>query len=186
MSESQRPYAPHRFSASTERRLEEIRQLLHEAEPIAEPSALERLDAATIEDRRMFKRRFGRDWPLRHHRSALIQLRRERDWTDGEIKLFLISGMLKRGPFGVRPEASAWLALFGYTLATLLALFATLLVLLFATRAGSLTLATTMRAGASVSLYLVFAWLAYQLYVRPWRIQRRTTLVGARVLVKGA
>ena len=113
MSEPHYPYTPHRFSTGTERRLEEIRQILREAEPLAPPSVLQLLDAEAIEDRRAFKRRFGHDWPLRFHREALVRLRRERDWTDGEVRLFLFGGTLRRGPFGVRPAASLWIAIYG-------------------------------------------------------------------------
>jgi hypothetical protein len=116
MSELHRPYIARRFSAETERRLEEIRQILNEAEPMPEPSTLERLDDEAIVDRTAFKRRFGRDWPSRRHREALIRLRQERDWTDGEIKLFLITGTLQRGPFGVRPSADSWMAAWGSVL----------------------------------------------------------------------
>lgn len=172
MSESQHPYA-HRFSASTERRLEEIRQLLREAEPIVERSALERLDAAAIEDRGTFKRRFGRDWPLRHHRAALIRLRRERDWTDGEIKLFLITGTLSRSPFGVQPCADSWMAACGSVL------IASMLLLMVGIGGAVLarmvpwSFATAKQAAGDALLFSAFAWLAYQMHVRPWRIQRR-------------
>ena len=64
MSESHRPCIARRFSKETERRLEEIRQILNEAKPLPEPSTLERLDAEAIVDRAAFKRRFGRDCGL--------------------------------------------------------------------------------------------------------------------------
>lgn len=60
-------------------------------------SALEQLDTDAINDRRVFKRRFGFDRPLRFHRAALVQLRQERDWTDSEVKLFLYAGALRNG-----------------------------------------------------------------------------------------
>lgn len=174
MSESQRPYPTHRFSANAERRLEEIRQLLRDAEPVAEPSALQRLDTAAIEDRRTFKHRFGRDWPLRHHRAALIQLRRERDWTDSEIKLFLITGTLRRGPFGVQPSADSWTAAFGSILIASMMLLVVAIVGTVLAQLVPWSSVTAIRAAGDVVLFLSFAWIVYQWHVRPWRIQRRT------------
>ena len=179
MSEPHYQYNQHRFSKGTERRLEEIRRILREAEPLATPSRLQRLDAEAIEDRCIFKQRFGRDWPLRFHREALVQLRQERDWTDGEIKLFLISGMLRRGPFGVRPEASAWLASFGAVLVGVMLTFVAYVVLLFLARGQSITFDLVARGGSMTLSFLGVAWLAYQLYIRPWRIQtRRPSVAG--------
>ncbi len=177
MSESHRPYARSHFSEATERRLEEIRHIFQDAEPVAEPFALERLDAEAIADRRVFKRRFGYDWPLRFHREALIRLRQERDWTDGEVKLFLISGTLRRGPFGVRPAASAWIAAFGGALIALMLLFVATVGLLFVARSASLSIELVARGGGVMLTYLGIAWLAYQLYIRPWRVLRRESAV---------
>jgi hypothetical protein len=81
---------------------------MSEAEPLPESSALERLDAEAIVDLTVFKRRFWRDWRSRHDRKALIHLCQERDWTDGEIELFMITGALQRGPLGIRPIAEYW------------------------------------------------------------------------------
>jgi len=174
MSELHRPYIARRFSQETERRLEEIRQILNEAEPLPEPSALERLDAEAIVDRTAFKRRFGRDWPSRHHREALIRLRQERDWTDGEIKLFLITGTLQRGPLGVWPSADSWMAAWGSVLiASMLFLVTTIAVAVFA-RLAPWSFGTAMQAAGDTLLFSGFAWVVYQMHVRPWRIQRRT------------
>jgi hypothetical protein len=172
MSEPRYPCTHHRFSTGTERRLEEIRQILREAEPFAPPSALQGLDAEAIEDRRVFKRRFGHDWPLRFHREALVRLRQERDWTDGEVKLFLYSGALRRGPFGVAPDASVWFAVFGGVLAAMMLLFASIGIL-FIIRSASLSFEIVARGGAVTFALVAVAWMAYQLYIRPWRIQRR-------------
>jgi hypothetical protein len=174
MTELHRPYISRRFSEETERRLEEIRQILNEAELLPEPSTLERLDAEAIVDRTAFKRRFGRDWPSRRHREALIQLRQERDWTDGEIKLFLMTGTLQRGPFGVRPSADSWMAAWGSVLIVgMLFLVATIAAAVFV-RMVPWSFGTAMHAAGDVLLFSGFAWVAYQMHVRPWRIQRRT------------
>jgi hypothetical protein len=172
MSESYRPYIARRFSKETERRLGEMRQILNEAEPLPEPFALERLDAEAIVDRAAFKRRFGRDWTSRRDREALIQLRQERDWTDGEVKLFLYSGALCRGPFGVVPDASVFLAVFGGILAVMMLVFA-FIGILFIIRSASLPVEVIARGGAVTFVFVAVAWMAYQLYIRPWRIQRR-------------
>ena len=166
------PFAK-RFSTPAEQRLEELRQIWREAEPILEPSELERLDAEAIKDRRVFKRRFGYDWPLRFHREALVKLRQERDWTDKEVWLFLLSGTLRRGPLGVKPAASVWTAAFGVVLVSLMLVFATLLAGLFIAHSAALTLNAATRGAGAVLLYLGLGWLLYQFYVRPWRIQRR-------------
>ncbi|MDR3388235.1 MAG: hypothetical protein P4L92_14390 [Rudaea sp.] len=174
MTESHGPYITRRFSKETERRLEEIRQILSEAKPLPEPSALERLDAEAIVDRTAFKRRFGRDWPSHHQREALIQLRQERDWTDGEIKLFLITGTLQRGPLGVRPSADSWTAAWGSVLIVgMLFLVAGIAAAVLA-RIVPWSFGTAVHAAGDVLLFSGFAWVVYQMHVRPWRIQRRT------------
>jgi hypothetical protein len=170
MSESHNPCIGRRFSEGTERRLEEMRQILRETEPVRPPTALQRLDAESIEDRRAFKRRFGCDWPLRFHREALVQLRRERDWTDNEVKLFLFSGALRRGPFGVHADASLSLAIFGGLLVAMMLLF-TSTCILFVVRSPSVEVVA--RGSAVMFGFVGVAWIAYQLYIRPWRIQRR-------------
>jgi hypothetical protein len=174
LNESHGPYIGRRFSEETERRLEEIRQIFSEAEPLPEPSALERLDDEAIVDRTAFKRRFGRDWPSRHHREALIQLRQERDWTDGEIKLFLITGTLQRGPFGVRPSADSWMAAWGSVLIVGLLFLATVIAAAVLARIVPWSFGTAVHAAGDVLLFSGFAWVVYQMHVRPWRIQRRT------------
>ena len=174
MSESHDSYTRRRFAPATERRLEEMRQILREAEPLAPASALQRLDAEAVEDRTAFKRRFGRDWPSRQHREALIQLRQERDWTDGEIKLLLITGTLQRGPFGVRPSADSWMAVWGtFLIVGLLFLVAGIAAAVLA-RMVPWSFDTAMHAAGDVLLFSGFAWVVYQMHVRPWRIQRRT------------
>ena len=174
MSESHRPYIARRFSKETERRLEEIRQILSEAEPSPEPSALKRLDAEAIVDRTAFKRRFGRDWPSRHHREALIHLRQERDWTDGEIKLFLITGTLQRGPFGVRPSADSWMAAWGSVLIVGMLFLVTGIAAAVLTQMIPWSFRTAVHAAGDVLLFSGFAWVVYQIHIRPWRILRRT------------
>jgi len=174
MSESHHPYIARHFSHESERRLEEIRQILNEAEPLPEPSMLERLDAEAIVDRTAFKRRFGRDWPSRRHREALIQLRQERDWTDGEIKLFLITGTLQRGPFGVRPSADSWVAVWGNVLIAGMLFLVTGIAAAVLAGMVPWSLGTAMHAIGDILLFSGFAWIAYQMHVRPWRIQRRT------------
>jgi hypothetical protein len=164
-----------RFSNEAEQRIEEIRRIFHEAPPVQEPSAQERLDTEAVQDRAVFKRRFGHDWPLRHHREALVRLRRERDWTDKEVWLFLLSGSLRRGPFGVQPAASAWTAAFGVVLVFVMLVFTACVAGFFVVHGAALDVNTAARGGGVMLLYLGFGWLLYQLYVRPWRIQRRHT-----------
>ena len=174
MSEPHYPRTHSRFSTGTEWRLEEIRQILREAEPLSPPSTQQQLDTEAIDNRHIFKQRFGRDWPLRFHREALVRLRRERDWTDGEVKLFLLSGMLRRGPFGVRPEASGWIAAFGGAIVAMMLTLVVVLCGIFADHITSLSIEQAGRGSAVMLLYLGLAWLAYQILVRPWRIQRRS------------
>jgi len=173
MSESRYRFAQ-RFSSTTEQRLEEIRQILREAEPIPASSILERLDVEAIEDRRVFKRRFGYDWPLRFHREALVTLRQERDWTDGEVKLFLLSGTLQRSAFGVRPAPSTWIAGLGAFVIVNMLVYIVVVAGLLAERIGGMDTDHIARGGGVVLLFLGIGWLAYQVYVRPWRILRRS------------
>ncbi|MGH8041092.1 MAG: hypothetical protein ACREPN_03495 [Rudaea sp.] len=173
------PFA-RRFSTPAEQRLAELQQIWREAEPILEPCELERLDAEAITDRRVFKRRFGYDWPLRFHREALVKLRQQRDWTDKEVWLFLLSGTLRRGTFGVKPAASAWTAAFGVVLVSVMLVFTTFVGGFFVAHGEALTLNMAARGGAAMLLYLGVGWVLYQLYVRPWRIQRRDAHASER------
>jgi hypothetical protein len=161
-----------RFPRSAEQRLEEIRQILRDAEPMHAPSTRERLDAEAIEDRHVFKRRFGCDWSLRTHRESLVSLLRERDWTDREVRLFLLSGLLQHGPFGVRAAPSALIATVGVVLMASMLVFAVVTAALLIERAQSMDADHIASGGGVVLLFLGITWLAYRLYVRPWRLLR--------------
>lgn len=94
-------------------RLKEIRQILCDASAAAADVALS--DAAVMNDESKFRQRFGRgfDWG-RRHREALIELKREHDLTDREIRWFWRSGNLRRTSTGVKLTAGpSWVAAWG-------------------------------------------------------------------------
>lgn len=164
------PIRPGQPEVSLDPRLEEIRQLLRDIEPLGD----ELSDDRVIEDEKFFRKRFGIgfDWP-RRHRLALIELKRDKDLTDAEIKLFRHTGNLRRTPFGVHLGASRWVALWGgFQLALFGILIVGIVIPLAPLVAGSPIKALKL-GGVAVTL-VSLCWVIYLFYIAPWRIQRRT------------
>jgi hypothetical protein len=149
-------------------RVEEMRQIFREAE---RTSADELSDERVIEDERAFKRRFGFVWPL-SQRQALMQMKKEKQLTDPEIKLLRWSGNLKRTPFGVTMASAVWGALWGCVLLSYFVLL--FFVLLIAgwpnLHGGSLS---ALRAGLAFATIGLLCYAIYWFHIEPWRIQRR-------------
>ena len=151
-------------------RVEEMRQILREAEPAPPDDDLS--DARVIEDERRFKKRFGFVWPPAQ-RAALIRLKHERGLTDPEIRLLRWSGVLKRTPTGVTLASAVWAALWGGVILGYLALLT--LAVLIATVPSILGGAPiTARSVGVLGLLGVFGYLIWWLHIEPWRIERRT------------
>ncbi|MDP1541659.1 MAG: hypothetical protein Q8L99_00730 [Polycyclovorans sp.] len=163
-------------------RLDEIRQLLDESEPVAAPPldpapGLDPEDDLSDENviryRGAFRRRFGIgfDW-LPHHRRALIALLHEKGLTDREVKMFRHTGNLTRTPIGVELTANRWVALWGgLQLLTFAALFGALAI-----AAVPNLIADPIRALRAVAVLSGIAALCctmFWLYIKPWIVQRR-------------
>jgi hypothetical protein len=160
-------------SSPAEDRLEEIRQLFREAEPL-EPDSLDealQADRKAVNDEKEFIRRFGFDWPLRD-RQELIRLKQQRRLTDREIRLFYLTGNLSRGPLGVRLSARLWVAAWGWVqIGVFLSLFGALL--LVASQNLPQAPEKLLRIGGFLAFQLGLVWALYLTFVKPWRIQRR-------------
>ena len=171
------PIRPRARKPLGDSRLEEIRRLLGESVPDPDPLDDGQSDARVIEDEEAFRRRFGLgfDWP-RRHREALILLKREKDLTDSEIRLFRHTGNLKRTPFGVELAANRWVALWGG-----------LQLVLFGTLFGALCIAAmpnlmvnpvkALRAVIGLGGLLALCYAIFWLYIKPWIVQRRVETV---------
>lgn len=164
------PIRPNQPRPRLDPRLEEMRHLLRDIEPLGDELSGERV----IEDEKLFRKRFGIgfDWP-RRHRQALIELKHDKDLTDAEIKLFRHTGNLRRTPFGVHLGASRWVALWG---GLQLALFGTLLVgvvIPLAPLVAGSPIKALKLGGVAITL-VSLCWVIYLFYIAPWRIQRRT------------
>lgn len=152
-------------------RLEELRRILQEAEPVPGNDAMS--DERVIEDGHAFRQRFGYgfDWP-RRHREALIQLKHEKKLTDAEIKLFRRTGNLLRTPLGIKLAATRGVALAG---AAQLAMWIAVIVVLITASLLSWGTPTFKPYKAIVlfGLLLVLCYGIYWLHLKPWFIQRR-------------
>lgn len=153
-------------------RLDEIRQLLHEAEPASDPED-DLSDDNVIRSRTAFRRRFGIgfDW-LPHHRRALIALLLDKGLTDREVKMFRHTGNLKRTPLGVELTANRWIALWGgLQMVTFGTLFGALVI-----AAVPNVIADPVRALRALIVLGGIAALCYAifwLYIKPWIVQQR-------------
>lgn len=164
-----RPDKPVRPPERLDPRLDELRRLLAQSEPISGPYS----DEEVIDDEDKFRKRFGPGFRWsRRDRTGLIALKTRYDLTDSEIKLFHYTGNLHRSVFGVRLTTSSWIAIGG---GVHLAILGPMLLLLLA---GTML---DWRAETSIVLSRLMAILGlsticygiYWLYVKPWRIQRR-------------
>jgi hypothetical protein len=154
-------------------RLQELREILANADPHPEAATQVPSDQEVIDDEHAFRRRFGLgfSWP-RIHREALIKLKREFDLTDREIRLFRHTGNLKRTPTGVYLDANRWVAAWGWAQ---LAFFGSLLVVLALVTWPNLVSANphAWKAVGSMVGIALFCWLIYLTFVKPWTIRRR-------------
>lgn len=171
------PLRPEPAKSRLPTRLEEMRQILREAESEPElkrtPDDDELSDEQVIAKEWKFRKRFGPGFTWnRRHRKALIELKHELDLTDPEIRLFYWSGNLRRTPFGVTLSANIWVALWG---GVLLALFAVLFLALLIASWPNLHGATpvTLRAVTGLTFLGALCFIIYWFHIEPWRIQRR-------------
>lgn len=157
--------------------LDEIRQLLNEAEPAPDPAPDPEDDLSddnVIRSRAAFRRRFGIgfDW-IPHHRRALITLQQAKGLTDREVKMFRHTGNLKRTPLGVELTANRWIALWGG-----------LQMVTFGTLFGALVIAAVpnvivdpvraLRALIVLGGIAVLCYAIFWLNIKPWIVKKRT------------
>ena len=150
-------------------RLEEMRRILAQSEPLDGTYS----DEEVIADEGKFRKRFGPGFRWnRRDRIGLIALKKRYDLTDPEIKLFQHTGNLRRTPFGVQLSASPWIALWGGVQLAVFSLF--FLALMFAAL-PNLGAAPSKAVKPLLGLggLLLFCYLLYWFYIKPWRLQRR-------------
>lgn len=165
------PIRPEHFRMSLDPRLEELRQILRNAD--VDPSSDDLSDAAVVNDESKFRRRFGRGFDWRpHHREALIDLKHKHDLTDKEIRLFWETGNLRRTTHGVKLTAGPWAAA-----SAGLQLFYVVPLCLAAMLAGwqNLLFAPLRFLPAWLMLFgiALYGFALYWSQIMPWLIQRR-------------
>jgi hypothetical protein len=163
---------PQPKSSNENTRIEEMRQILREAQPTSDD---ELSDSRVIENERAFKERFGFVWPPLQ-RQALIQLKTEKGLTDPELKLLRWSGNLKRTPFGVTMTSAVWGALWGVVaMGYFSLLFLALFILAWPSFHGPSPAA--IRAVLALTVVGLLCYTMYWFHILPWLIQRRTKRV---------
>ncbi len=163
------PLRPSQPSPQLDPRLEEIRQLLSESEPIDTQYS----DDEVIKDEHKFRRRFGLGFHWNHRdRRGLIELKRQYDLTDREIRLFHYTGNLRKTIFGVVLTANRWVALWG---GVQLAFFGLLFVTLFLSLWPRFWTepSQTVKPLMALIVLLLSCVVIYWLYVKPWLVQRQ-------------
>lgn len=164
-----RPETPKPPSEKLDPRLEELRNILAQSQPIDGAYT----DDEVVNDEDKFRKRFGPGFRWsRRDRAGLIALKSRYDLTDSEIRLFHHTGNLHRSVFGVQLNASSWFAMWG---GVQLAIFGPILLLLMAaTIFGEGAAATVLLKRLIVLLCLsAVCYGIYWVYVKPWRIQRQ-------------
>lgn len=164
-----RPDKSERASERLDPRLEEMRRILAQSDPVDGSYS----DEEVIDDEGKFRKRFGPGFRWnRRDRLGLIALKQRYDLTDPEIQLFHYTGNLQRSMFGVRLRASPWVALWGgVQIAVFGAMFLALLLVAWPNFVSAPAKAVKPALGL-VGL-LTFCWALYWLYVKPWLLRRR-------------
>lgn len=163
------PLRPDKPPESLDSRLEEIRRLLSQSEPISNQYS----DAAVIKDEDKFRRRFGPGFRWnRRDRRGLIELKKRYDLTDPEIRLFHYTGNLRRTLLGVQLTASPWIAVWGFVQIGVFGLLFLALLLAAWPRLAAAPLQAVKPILALLAL-LAFCAGLYWLYVKPWLLRRR-------------
>lgn len=166
------PFPSDKRRPALDPRLEELRDILIAAEPIdGVPS-----DEKVVEDEHAFQHRFGRGFYWnRRQREALIRLKREKELTDSEIKLFRRTGNLRPTITGVRLSTSGWAVFWGGTQILYISLFI-LVVLDLMWLHRTAPAGMLLRAGGLAAALGALSYLIYWTHIKPWRIRRHAEI----------
>ncbi|TXH04465.1 MAG: hypothetical protein E6R07_07300 [Nevskiaceae bacterium] len=157
-------------------RLQELRELLAEAQP--PPIMHVPSDEDVIADEHAFRSRFGIgfDWP-KLHRAALIRLKHRYDLTDREIKLSRITGNLRPKGRDVILDGNRWVAFGGW--AQLVAFGGLLVFLVLATWPNLIAGNPHAWKGIGYSCLIVgFCYAIYWTHIMPWQLLKRAEAFG--------
>lgn len=152
----------------------EMREILGEAEPDhASRVGTQARDQDTIDDERVFIRRFGFDWP-RSDRIGVIALKHRLDLTDREIRLLKWTGNIKRRRGVVKLASARWAAFFGRCLATFVLFeFGVVVLLELVAAHHALSALQVAKLYGLTAFVLAMVWLVYLGYIKPWVIEQR-------------
>lgn len=149
-------------------------QVVREGMADTEALSLETHDRQVMEEERAFRARFRCDRP-RRDRENLIRLKHEADLTDAEIRGLLFNGSIRFDADGAHLSALRSLAILGHIVMGFLGL-QLLEAWNLASHSPLPVPSTLLRFIGVVVILLIFAWIVQQIYIRPWRIQRRVFL----------
>jgi hypothetical protein len=162
--------------ASSPSRLDQIKELLAEAEPIPGPPeySLDDLNDENVAKKRgAFRHRFGPgfDWSL-HRRESLMKLKAAKRMTDRETKATRLFGNLVTRNVGVELISSPAQAAMGVVALGYLALIGAVIAA-WAISQGQLSAWQFLKVAFSLSSLMAYGYACYLAYLLPWRINRR-------------
>lgn len=132
----------------------------------------EKLDAQALDNEVMFRYRFGFE-PGKTVRQQVLEIRKQYDFTDREIRWLRHSGQLFIAPHEAKLKPSRLMPLIGWSQATLLGLMCIGMVLqikLSTAPAWKQGLAEIAVAGLGFGVF----WILNSLYLAPWRTLKRS------------
>jgi hypothetical protein len=135
-----------------------------------EAAPMDQLDELSVENERLFSRRFGADVP-REARAGVIAIKSARGFVDSEVRWLLRSGLLKTTRRSARLEPSIWAPVTGWFMALSLTAFcaSSLLAIMLSTEP-----AWKQGIGAGAMLALGFGMNVFiaRLFLIPWRLAK--------------
>lgn len=147
----------------------ELLELLRDSDRLPPNDPLS--DEIVLHSETQFRIRFGLGfrWGERH-RAALIQLKRRKDMTDPEIRLFRRTGSLRKTASGVKLTTSVWFAAWGSIQVLCLGLMFGPAV--WAGWHNLVCAPVNYEAWLMLSGVAMFAYVLYWSQVKPWWISR--------------
>lgn len=138
-----------------------------------ETAPTDQLDELSVENERLFSRRFGADVP-REARAGVIAIKSARGFVDSEVRWLLRSGLLKTTRKGAHLEPSIWAPATGWYMAVSLTAFcaSSLLVIMFSSAPAW---KQGLGAGAVLAMGLGLNVLIARLFLIPWRLAQGHT-----------
>ena len=138
------------------------------ASSLLETVPTEELDELTVDNERLFARRFGTDLP-RDARAAVIAIKQNHGFVDSEVRWLVRSGFLRASRNDAKLKPTVWAPVIGWFMVLSLSAFCASSLLQILTSAAP---AWTQAIGAASVLALGYCLgtLASRVFITPWRL----------------